>query len=227
MSAEAEPVQPERGRRRRRLRDGRDIGGELRDDATDVRRAAGADVPVGALAWRVLLGEAVGPQLQRVGVEEPGARGVDRRGQGVEDLALDRLGVGGGTGSAAGQQHAPGPVDVGDGRAGLGVGALAGQLVVVTERLVPVARAERTGDVHLALVRTGPLRVHRLEQREVALLEVDVRDAGVEVDLADGVADGVAGLPHGRVVLEVAGAESAGLEQAVTPLLDLVGGESR
>src|SRR5699024_269491 len=107
---------------------GGDVGAELGDRARDVRRAAGAGVPLLPLGGGVLLVEAVRTALQGIGVEEAGAAGVDRRGQRIVDLPLDHVRV---AGVVAGEHHPPGPVEVCDGRAGLGVGAVRGQLVVV------------------------------------------------------------------------------------------------
>src|SRR5699024_12676504 len=93
---------------------GGDVRAELGDRARDVGRAAGARVPLLALGGGVLLVEAIRAALQRIGVEEAGAAGVDRCGQRIVDLPFDHVPV---AGVVAGGQHAPGRVEVRDGRA--------------------------------------------------------------------------------------------------------------
>jgi hypothetical protein len=131
--------------------------------------------------------------------------------------ALHLVGV---AAAAGGQQQPPVPVEAGDRRAGLAVRTIRRQLERIPEGLVAMARPVRAG--YVGLLRDGalPQPLHRLQQRRVAGLEVDVGHAGRQVELAHGVPDRLCGLPHGQVVLQVARPEAARPQQTVSTPLD-------
>ncbi len=99
---------------------------------------------------------------------------------------------------------------VGDRRAGLGIGEVGRELERVAEGLVLVPAAEPSGEIGPRGAHVTPAPVDRVEELPVAGLDGDVHHAGIEVQLADGMAGDARRLPHGRVVLPVRGAEPAG-----------------
>jgi len=100
------------------------------------------------------------PHKQRVNVEEGVPLQGDAAEEPVVERALDQRGV---ARFARDPQQAPVPHDAGDGRAGLAVTGVVGQLVRLPERFIKVARARAAGDVHLAGGEVVPLAQHRVQ----------------------------------------------------------------
>jgi hypothetical protein len=134
------------------------------DEAHDVRRAAGAVEPHAPPAGVVLL-EVVLAALQRVDVEEPLALGGDGSPEAVVEHAFHVVRV---LRVAGGEQQPPAPLEAGDGRAGLVVGAVGGQLEPVAEALVRVPGPVAAGQVRLGRHHVIPAVQRRLEQLAVA-----------------------------------------------------------
>ena len=107
---------------------------QRREQAHDVRRAAGAAEPLAAAPGVIVL-EMVVPPLQRVDVEESRPVGRDRGPEAVVQHAFHQVGV---LAVAGGEQQPPAPVEARDRGAGLVVGAIGRELVGVTERLTGV-----------------------------------------------------------------------------------------
>ena len=159
-----------------------------------------------------------GAHLQRVRVQEARAVGGRRRGDRVVERALHLVGEPALTGQ---QQHAPRPLEGGDGGARLGVRPVRRQLVGVPERLVLVPRAGPARHVGAGRLRRVPEPQQRGQQVGVPRLGDDVRDARGQVHLPDGVPRHLGDLAHGRVVLVVRGRERASAEHAGPAQVDL------
>ena len=100
-------------------------------------------------------------------------------------------------------QHALRPEDQRDGGAGLGIGGLVGQVVVVGEALVVRRRAEACGDVHLGDQDVVPQRLARRLQPGIAEFDGEVGHGGVHVHGAHRVPDHLVLLAHRLVALRV------------------------
>ena len=170
------------------------------DRAHQVRRATGAQLPLGPRAAIGPVGRPVGPPLERVVVGEPAAieraAGEDRVVQGP----LDAVGV---ARIARRKQQPPAEHHARDRRAGLVVGDVRGQLERVPECLVAVAAADPPGQVHPGLDHVVPAPAHGIEQLLVAELGGRVDRTAVEVHLAHRVAGNRRRLSNREVVLPV------------------------
>ncbi len=138
--------------------------------------------------------------FERVLVEE-GAAVARQAGHGtVVEREFHRVGVAA-VGAAA--EHPGGPEDEADGGAGLGVGGLVGEVVVLGEAFVGGSRADAAGDVHLLGGEVVPEDFEGGRQGVVIVLGGDVGHAGIEVHGADGVADDAGLFADGQVGLIV------------------------
>ena len=192
---------------------------EARQQPHHVRWAAGARVPrmpQGAALPGVAMALA---HLQRVHVGVAAAVEREAGEEAVVERALEQVGV---ARLARGEQHPPVPLHRGDRRARLAVAAVGRQLVGVAERLVAVVGAEAAGQVGLAAGHVGPPALHRREQLGLARLEVEVDDAGREVERPHAVALDLGRLAHGHAVLEVARAEAGVGQRAAAADVDEV-----
>ena len=89
----------------------------------------------------------------------------------------------------AAAEHAVRPEHQADRRAGLRIGALVGQIVVVGKALVGCRGSDAAGDVHLLGDEVVPERFEGLGQRVVAVLGGDVRHSRIEIHGAHGMPD--------------------------------------
>src|SRR2546429_500193 len=200
-------------------------GGEVvlqgRDEAHDVRRAAGAVEPHAAPAGVVLL-EVVLAALQRVDVEEPLAPGGDRGPEAVVEHAFHVVRV---LRVAGGEQQPPAPLEAGDGGAGLVVGAVWGQLVPVAEALVRGPRPVAAGQDRLGRHHVVPAAQRGLQQFAVAGLGGHVGHSGLQVQRPHHVPDLGVGGAHRQVVLQVAAAHAGIPGQPPAALVDELAGQ--
>ena len=130
-------------------------------------------------------------------------------------------------GVAGGEQKTPAPLEGGDRGARLVVRAVGGQLKAVTERLVAVPGAVAAGQVGFRCGHVGPAALRGAEQFRVAGLDGHVRDARLQVQGADGMADLGGLLADRQVVLQVAVAEARVAGQPVASLVDELAPRSR
>jgi hypothetical protein len=103
--------------------------------------------------------------LQRVDVEEPPALEGDGGPEAVVEHAFHVVRV---LRVAGGEQQPPAPLEAGDGRAGLVVGAVGRQLEPVAEALVHVPGPVAAGQVRLGRHHVVPAAHRGLEQFAVA-----------------------------------------------------------
>ncbi len=170
--------------------------------AHQVRRTARAELPLGPRTAVGAVGRPIGPALERVVVGEPAAIERTAAEHRVVHRPLDPVGI---ALVARREEQPPAQHHAGDGRAGLVIGDVWGQLERVPERLVPVAAADAPGQVHPGLDHVVPAPAHRVEQLPVTELGRSVDRAAVEVHLAHGVAGDCGRLADREMVLPVGG----------------------
>ena len=131
--------------------DGVHVAADRGEQAGDVGRAARAAVPGPAMV--ACRGFPAGCRRRRCvpSSERPDMRAVVERQ--LHDVGVAPVG--------AAAEHAAGPEDQADRRAGLGIGALVRQVVVVGEAFVRGRRADAAGDVHLLGGEVVPQRLER------------------------------------------------------------------
>ncbi len=133
------------------------------------------------------------PAFQWIVVEE--GRAVE--GEAGERAVVERLlqDVGEPAVRAA-AEHAARPHGEADGSAGLGIGALVGQVVIVGKSLIARRRADAAGHVHLLFRQILPENLQRIRETVVAEFGRDIGHAGIEIHRPDRVSRHLGLLAH-------------------------------
>ncbi len=184
---------------------GVDVPGDGRDETHDVDGTTGAAEP--GIAHRAALVELVlAVAGKRVGIEEAVAAEGDAREKPVVDDTFENVDV---LAIAVQQKHAVIEEGVGNGGAGLEIGGLVREFVVLAEGFAMPAGADAAREVHLLRNDVVPDAVYGFQIVLVTRQRRDVRHAGIQVARANGVSDGLVLFDHRHMVLAVVAVDLA------------------
>ena len=181
-----------------------EITAQRGDQPGEVGWTAGAGVPLRADRQHMLVGgqpaRDAGMHLERIDVEETGAVQLHAGQRAVVQLKLEDVAV---DGARLQREQVAGKERHGDGGTGFAVGRVAGQVIVVRERLQVHRGADVAGDVHLALGDGVEHPAAGFGKLSIARGRRGVGHGGKHVHLAYRVTARLLLLAHGHVALVV------------------------